>query len=255
MPSRQFLRPNLCYTWDGDSCADVVLVAVTDCQAFVLLLTSHTTENYSFLSSEQVSGRRAPENAHTITNGLLGGISEFACYVLRVVHEGHRPPLIHCFRAAHPLAPANYPYVDVGVFVVGTTEADDLLHLQEIKATRDNPAYFRSTEEDYSGLYSKSRLNSTVEHMKFDLKQSSQTTLIPRINDCVGTSPGDSYKILLNPTGVSANAVPVETCKNALCGITGRLRDAGWPIVRAMHLHVPDIEGVYAAFATGQGVR
>lgn len=188
-------------------------------------------------------------------NNLLGGLSEYAIYCLRLDREKWTPPFIHSFKAKDPFGSANYPLVDVSIFAAGNSAAEDLLHVQEIKATRADPGYFRESERDIDGLYGKSRLASTIEHMKFDLTMTSKHGFIPRINDCLGTCPQDSMKILIVPTGVSGDSADTTDCVETLKRIVGRLRKAGWPHVRGMYLNVPEIDTLWVAFATGQVER
>jgi len=242
-----------CYEWDEQSHTDVVFVTITRQKAFVRTVTRYLSEGYQFLTKEEAA-RGVPNKEYSqISNTLLGSISEFAIYIVRRLQEDWDVPFIGCFRAADPLGKANFPLVDIRIFQVARNPKNDLLCLQEIKTTRDNPKYFSTVLSDYAGLYERSRLTSTAEHLKFDLQHAGKSQLVRRVNDCIGTCPGDSTKVRLTPTGVSCDRCDSCQCIAVLQDIVASLRADGWSDVNSMYARVPNIEQTYLSFALGEG--
>lgn len=241
------------YEWDVDEYESVTCVRVTDTGEFVRLLNSHLLEGCRFLTDEQCAEGVPANQSATINSTLLGSVSEFAVYVVSQREFAIQYPFIGCFRGADPFGKGNFPLVDVRLFHIGPNPDDDRFRIIEIKTTRDNPSYFRATLDDFRALYPKSRIFSTAEHLKADLMNSGNQSLIPRLNDCLGTCESDSFKIELLPAGVAGDGCDENDCVVVLQEIVQALKDEGWPNVAAMFVRVPDIEGTYKSFAVGEG--
>lgn len=226
---------------------------ITDADAFIEMLSEKLLPGYHYLTAKEINAAVRDGSGHQISDNLLGSISEFAVYVIRSSEDNINHPYIHCFRAPDPLGAANFPLVDISFFRPKKKRANDRLHIQEVKATRDNPQYFGACEGDFEGLYGKSRLVSTAEHLKWDLQHAKKNNLVQRVNDCLGTCPGDSIKICLIPTGVSGEDAKERKCIQKIETIVAKLKGNGWLSVRGMYLRVPEIEDTYKAFACGEG--
>jgi len=180
---------------------DIDYVEVQDTQEFVVLLTEHTLEGYTFLQPADVT---PAQPGFLISHWLLGGVGEFSVYVIDMDSDGVAPPRISCLRARTPLGDHQYPNIDIKLLDAGDNPASDRLRLQEVKTTRADPGLFSSLLNDLRDIYETSRINESVEELKFDCHIAGRHDLIQRINDCVGTNPADSHAIELVPTGVSA---------------------------------------------------
>ncbi len=242
-----------CYKWDSKASSAAVLVDITNSDDFIAMLSEHLLAGYKYRTTAEVKATIKSGSGALIGDGLLGSISEFAVYVIRCVHDAFSHPFIHCFRAPDPLGSANFPLVDISIFRPKKDSTKDRLHMQEVKATRDNPQYFGACEGDFAGLYATSRLASTAEHLKWDLQHAKKKKLIPRVNDCLGTCPKDSSKVNLIPTGVSGDAADNAKCVKKIESIVENLKEDGWPSAHGMYLRVPSIEENYKAFACGKG--
>jgi hypothetical protein len=224
-----------------------------DGQNFIALLSTHVLEGYSFRTREQVAATVRAGSDNIIGDNLLGSISEFAVYVIRCTNDLICHPFIHCFRAPDPLGSANFPLVDISFFRPKKNPTKDRLHMQEVKATRSDPGYFRACEADFDGLYATGRLASTAERLKWDFQHSGKERYVSRINDCLGTCPKDSGKVRIIPTGVSGDGVDKNRCVRGIKRIVRNLRERGWPSVVGMYLRVPSIEERFRDFACGKG--
>ena len=242
------------FTFDDETYDDVVLAQITDADEFTKLLTSHLSEGCQFLLESNVADGIKPGQTAIIGDTLLGSISEFAVFVICCVGYQLSHPFIGCFRAADPFGKGNFPLVDVRIFFHETNPAKDMICLLEIKTTRQTPSYFKKTLEDYSAMFTRSRLSSTAEHLKADLKNAGHWKLIPRVNDCIEACPKDSKKIELNPTGVSDASCGEDVCVSTLQDIVETLTGTvGWPNAEAICVLIPDIEATYVSFAIGEG--
>lgn len=241
------------YHWDADQYDSVTCVRVTDTGEFVRLLNSHLLEGCRFLTDEQCAEGIPAKQSATINSTLLGSVSEFAVYVVSQREFDIQYPFIGCFREADPFGKGNFPLADVRMFHVRRNPDDDRFCLQEIKTTRENLQYFKATLQDFAALYPKSRIFSTAEHAKADLAHCGKQSLIPRLNDCLGTCEADSVKIELLSTGVADDECDVNDSVVVLQEIVQALKDEGWPNVAAIFVSVPDIEGTYRSFAVGEG--
>lgn len=237
------------YDLDSTTYSLVHCARVNDDDAFVKLLFSHLNEGCRFLTKKQASAAR--NQPGIINNALLGSISEFGFYILCGEIHRIKSPFIGSFRAADPFGKGNYPLVDVRMFLPKKDPADDRLCLVEIKATRDNPPYLKDSLHDFSGLYGKSRIYSTAEHLKADLKHAKRRHYVQRVNDCLGTCEADSPKISLYPAG-ACGAIERQ-CVDALSNVVQTLLKSGWRNVRGYFLLIPDMEATYLRFATGEG--
>lgn len=242
------------YNWDATSSATAIFVNVTDTSQFVTFLSTKLHPTYEYHTPAKVAATVKRGSGNQLGDGLLGSISEFSVYVICCDQHGYKHPFIRCFRAPDPLGSANFPLVDISIFRPKKNPAKDRLHLQEVKATRENPDYFAACEDDFGRLYERGRLASTAEQIKWDLQMSKRGRYVTRVNDCLGTCPKDSEKLHLIPTGVSGGAADKDDCVRRVETIVANLQSAGWPSVHGMYLRVPNIERTYKAFACGKGL-
>ncbi len=238
---------------DASSSETAIIVDVTDGPSFVALLRRHLHATYQYRTGAQVATTVPTGKSYLIGDGLLGSISEFCVYVIRREQDALSHPFIHCFRAADPLGSGNFPLVDISSFHPEMEPARDRLYLQEVKATRESPAYFGRCEDDFEELFAKGRLASTAEHLKWNLQRFGYDRYVPRVNDCLGTCPEDSTKVMLVPTGVSGDGPKKDACVRRIETIVGNLKGKGWSSVSGMYLRVPAIEQTFMDFACGRG--
>jgi len=241
-----------CYECDT-SVPEVTAFSCNDPDALIALMSSHLGAGFRFVTAATDQTGTVMTDETPIHNGLLGGISEYMSYVLAVNEQVAQFPFIHCFKAANPVIVVTFPLVDIGIFLVGATDAADKLCIQEVKATRENEQYFGEVLDDFETLYSKSRLSSKAEELKFQLRHAGHDALIPRLNACLGTCPADSSKIKLIPTGVSGTSTTTQACTNKLSNIVAALKNKGWQFTEAIYVRVHNIDVTYKRFARGEG--
>jgi hypothetical protein len=191
-----------------------------------------------------------------LTNPHKGNIGEFISMILGKRHRfaSYR---VYAANAFNPLSRISRSEMDLLWLFLGTTTADDLIILQEVKTTGSPEA--RLSQElitDYKKLFSTNTattLNARLQGVKNNLEyQENRPDLCSRINKFLAATPANCAKARIIPTLVHEK----EKCDavTRMLAIKATLEQEGWNYdnIEAWAIGLSDLDNRLLRLVKGQ---
>jgi hypothetical protein len=192
----------------------------------------------------------------TLTNAIVGNLGEFIAFSVGAerIYADLRPFPANAF---DPLSSISRPSIDIVWIRFGDTASEDLLVLQEVKASPADPnlSVAASLVADYDKLFGTDplfTLRSRLQVIKNELElKMRRLDLAERVDVLAGKSPGTSPLVWLTPTLVHERNVDAGT---RLSGIRTALLGRGWDpdAVVAWGIALTDLGDRLERLATGR---